>query len=286
MVVFVGHVNSKSMGRESFQEINQHAFFGDVAKAVLSPENTDDIPRAAAEAVRRSTDGRPGPVVVQIPRDVSSMDTDAEIPNPSPRAVHLPDADMIAKAVTMIDAAKAPLVIAGEIISNQNASTELTDFVAAGGLPVMSAYRRLDVMANSHACYAGHLEINRFESQLAAIEADLRDRGRFLRLDCVSLSADETMLCIGKQLIHIYPDPEILDRSESDVAIDSDMKPALDALRRHLTPPDAQRAARTEILTTIFSRSLNRAISRLMAMSTWRALLTPWTASSTRKPPS
>ena len=44
MVVFVGHVNSKSMGRESFQEINQHAFFGEVAKAVLSPENTDDIP--------------------------------------------------------------------------------------------------------------------------------------------------------------------------------------------------------------------------------------------------
>ena len=251
MVVFVGHVNSKSMGRESFQEINQHAFFGEVAKAVLSPENTEDIPRAAAEAVRLSTDGRPGPVVVQIPRDVSSMDTDAEIPNPSPRAVHVPDADMIAKAVTMIDAAKAPLVIAGEIISNQNASIELTDFVAAGGLPVMSAYRRLDVMANSHACYAGHLEINRFESQLAAIEACDLVIAVGSRLDGVT-SADETMLCIGKPLIHIYPDPEILDRFESDVAIDSDMKPALDALRRHLAPPDAQRAARTEILHNDF----------------------------------
>ena len=251
MVVFVGHVNSKSMGRESFQEINQHAFFGEVAKAVLSPENTDDIPRAAAEAVRLSTDGRPGPVVVQIPRDVSSMDTDAEIPNPSPRTVHLPDADMIAKAVTMIDAAKAPLVIAGEIISNQNASIELTDFVAAGGLPVMSAYRRLDVMANSHACYAGHLEINRFESQLAAIEACDLVIAVGSRLDGIT-SADETMLCIGKPLIHVYPDPEILDRFESDAAIDSDMKPALDALRRHLAPPDAQRAARTEILHNDF----------------------------------
>ena len=37
MVVFVGHVNSHAMGRESFQEIDQHAFFGSVAKAVLSP---------------------------------------------------------------------------------------------------------------------------------------------------------------------------------------------------------------------------------------------------------
>jgi acetolactate synthase-1/2/3 large subunit len=137
------------------------------------------------------------------------------------------------------------------MISNQNASTELTDFVAAGGLPVMSAYRRLDVMANSHACYAGHLEINRFESQLAAIEACDLVIAVGSRLDGVT-SADETMLCIGKQLIHIYPDPEILDRFESDVAIDSDMKPALDALRRHLAPPDVQRAARTETLHNEF----------------------------------
>ena len=52
MVVFVGHVNAKSMGRESFQEINQHAFFSAVAKAVLSPKDTNDIPRVTAEAVR------------------------------------------------------------------------------------------------------------------------------------------------------------------------------------------------------------------------------------------
>jgi acetolactate synthase-1/2/3 large subunit len=251
MVVFVGHVNAKSMGRESFQEINQHAFFGEVAKAVLSPKNTDDIARTTAEAIRLSMDGRPGPIVVQIPRDVSSMDTDTEIPEPTPRKTHTPDPELINRAAKMIDAAEAPLIIAGEMITNQNASTELTDFAATGSLPVMSAYRRLDVMANSHVCYAGHLEINRFESQLAAIEACDLVVAVGSRLDGIT-SADETMLCVGKPLVHIYPDPNILARFESDVSIDSDMKPALDALQKKLAPPSAARVARTEELHNSF----------------------------------
>ena len=251
MVVFVGHVNAKSMGRESFQEINQHAFFGEVAKAVLSPKNTDDIPHATAEAIRLSTDGRPGPIVVQIPRDVSSMETHTVIPEPTPRTPHTPDPKLIDQAAKIIDAAEAPLIIAGEMISNQNASTELTDFAATGSLPVMSAYRRLDVMANSHVCYAGHLEINRFESQLAAIEACDLVVAIGSRLDGIT-SADETMLCVGKPLVHIYPDSNILARFESDVSIDSDMKPALDALRKKLAPPSASRIARTQELHNSF----------------------------------
>ena len=251
MVVFVGHVNAKSMGRESFQEINQHAFFGEVAKAVLSPKNTDDIPHATAEAIRLSTDGRPGPIVVQIPRDVSSMETRTAIPEPTPRTPHTPDPKLINQAAKIIDAAEAPLIIAGEMISNQNASIELTDFAATGSLPVMSAYRRLDVMANSHVCYAGHLEINRFESQLAAIEACDLVVAIGSRLDGIT-SADETMLCVGKPLVHIYPDSNILARFESDVSIDSDMKPALDALRKKLAPPSAARIARTQELHNSF----------------------------------
>ena len=236
-------------GPRSFQEINQHAFFGEVAKAVLSPENTDDIPALLqgrsplygwTAGSGRGANSEMSHRWIRTPRFQ---------PEPARRTRTRCRYDR--KSRDHDRRCKAPLVIAGEIISNQNASTELTVFVAAGGLPVMSAYRRLDVMANSHACYAGHLEINRFESQLAAIEACDLVIAVGSRLDGIT-SADETMLCIGKQLIHIYPDPEILDRFESDVAIDSDMKPALDALRRHLTPPDAQRAARTEILHNDF----------------------------------
>ncbi len=251
MVVFVGHVNSHAMGRESFQEIDQHAFFGSVAKAVLSPKTVDDIPAVAAEAVRLSIDGRPGPVVVQIPRDTSSTDTEAAIPGPAARTVHAPDAALIAQAAALIDTAKAPLVVAGEMISNQDASAALTEFVAAAGLPVMSAYRRLDVMANSHDSYAGHLEINRFDSQLQAIEDCDLVIAIGSRLDGIT-SADDTMFSTGKPLIHVYPDAGVLGRFESDVALDADMAPALSALTAAVTAPDDARRARTTALHQSF----------------------------------
>jgi len=251
MVVFVGHVNTKSMGRESFQEIDQHAFFGAVAKEVLSPKDTDDIARVTAEAVRLSTDGRPGPVVVQIPRDVSSMDTNMPIPAPTARAPHLPDARLVDQAITMIDAANAPLVVAGEMISNQDAVEALTKFTEKTGIPVMSAYRRLDVMANSHDCYAGHLEINRFEIQLEAIEQSDLIIAVGTRLDGIT-SADETVFCNGKPLIHLYPDTEILGRFDSDVAIDTDMELGLKDLTRKLAPANNARRTRTAKLHDSF----------------------------------
>ena len=247
MLVFVGHVNSGSMGREAFQEIDQRSFFGSVAKAVLATEDTDDITRITAEAFRLSMEGRPGPVIVQIPRDVSSNETAASILQPGPRETRDPEVELIAKAIIMIDAAKAPLVVAGEMVCNQDASQALMDFADAAGLPVMSAYRRLDVMANGHPCYAGHLEINRFESQLRTIEECDLVISVGSRLDGIT-TADDTMLSRGKPLIHIYPDRTVLGRFESDLAIDADMVPTMTALTAKISAPNAARRSQTASL--------------------------------------
>ena len=142
MLVFVGHVNSASMGRESFQEIDQRAFFGSVAKAVLATEDVDAIPALTADAVRLATEGRPGPVIVQIPRDVSSSDTDAAVLQPVARSDRAPQAQLIERAAAMISTAKRPLVIAGEMISNQDASQALTEFADARRMMSLPASRR------------------------------------------------------------------------------------------------------------------------------------------------
>lgn len=253
MITFIGHVNSRSMGREAFQEIDQHAFFGSVAKAVLSTEKADDIARVTSQAIDLSMDGRPGPVVVQIPRDVSSMDTHELIPKSTNRRVHKPKQTLIDQAAIKINNSKTPLIVAGEMIANHDASDELTALAETGMLPVMSAYRRLDVIANSHPCYAGHLEINRFDDQLAAIEACDLVIAIGSRLDGIT-SADDTMLSFGKPLIHIYPDRCVLDRFNSDVTINADMKPALKALKAKILQPDSTRQTRTEFLHNSFMK--------------------------------
>ena len=251
LLLFVGHVNSHVMGKEGFQEVDQRQFMGGVAKAVLQPETPDDIARVTAEAVRLSTDGRPGPIVVQIPRDVAAADTEAAIPAPTARVPHLPEADGIAAAATMIDEATAPLVVAGEMIANQDANAALAGFAAAAGVPVMSAYRRQDVMANSHPNYAGHLEINRVAYQVEAIEAADLVIAVGTRLDGIT-TADNTVFSVGKPHIHIHPDREVLDRFSADPKIDADMAPALNALADRVGAPDAARQARTAALHDAF----------------------------------
>ena len=86
MLLFVGHVRSTSQGKEAFQEIDQAAMFSPIAKAVLQPNNSDQIATVTAQAVALSTAGRPGPVVVVLPRDLTDGPVNnLGVPKPVPR---------------------------------------------------------------------------------------------------------------------------------------------------------------------------------------------------------
>ncbi len=247
LLMFTGHVNSWSKGSEAFQEIDQHLFFGSVAKAVLEPEGVGDISHITAEAVTLATSGRPGPVVVQLPRDVTSDDTEDTIVSPQTPTARTPDAAAIAEAARLIDAAERPLAIAGEMIVNQDASPALAVLVEKAGLPVMAAYRRQDALANANGAYAGHLEINRPDWQIAAIaEADLVIAVGS-RLDAIT-TADNTALPEAAALIHIYPDAQVLARFSGRPAIEADMTPTLEALTDAVGPAPPARRQRQEEL--------------------------------------
>ena len=74
MVLFIGQIPSTHKGREAFQEIDYQAMFGIIAKAVIEPTGPDDVARATAEALDTARVGRPGPVVVPLPEDVTEND--------------------------------------------------------------------------------------------------------------------------------------------------------------------------------------------------------------------
>ena len=106
--------------------------------------------------------GRPGPVVLVMPKDISDGDAGApEVPQPVPRATLLPDAEAVAAAARLVDAARRPIVIAGELIAFEGAGAALSDFAAASGAAVTAAYRCQDAISNDDPAYIGHLEINR-----------------------------------------------------------------------------------------------------------------------------
>ncbi|MDP6874111.1 MAG: thiamine pyrophosphate-binding protein [Alphaproteobacteria bacterium] len=234
MLLFVGHVRSTSQGREAFQEIDQAAMFRPIAKAVLQPNNSDQIAAVTAQAVALSMAGRPGPVVVVLPRDLTDgAVSDATIPIPRPRQAVTPDADTLGRAAQMLAQAERPLLLSGEIIAIQDASAALMALAEAMGAPVMSSYRRQDTFPNEHPAYAGHLEINRLPYQQAALnDADLLISVGG-RMDGIT-SEDGALPRNHQRFLQIYPEAEVLARCQSDLSLLSDPAAACTALTERL----------------------------------------------------
>ena len=76
MVLLVGQVSRNARGREAGQEIDYGSFFGSIAKWVIEINDPKQIPRIMSRAFHIARTGRPGPVVVALPRDVTESDTD------------------------------------------------------------------------------------------------------------------------------------------------------------------------------------------------------------------
>jgi acetolactate synthase-1/2/3 large subunit len=243
LLLFVGHVRTRSKGREAFQEIDHHRMFAPVAKAVMEPESAADIQRVTGQAVHESMAGRPGPVVVVLPRDITEARVDDALPAAPMDTTrpHVP-AESIQDALDAVSAAQFPIIIAGEIVSHERAENVLVEFAEKLVAPVVTAYRQMDVFPNHHPAYAGHLDINR-----AAFQRDAFARADLVlaigtRLDGIT-TEDYSLLRAGQRLVHLYPDKEVLECAAADVAIYSDVTSALTRLHRELDDFPAERAA-------------------------------------------
>jgi acetolactate synthase I/II/III large subunit len=243
MVLFVGQIPSRHKGREAFQEIDYQAMFGTIAKAVIEPSGPADVARATAEALDTARSGRPGPVVVPLPEDVTENDAgDPAIPRPAAQSMPAPDADAVAKAADLIARAKRPIVVAGEMVTYHNAQGSLTRFAEAAGAGVFTSFRRQDAHDNDGPAYIGHLGLGR-----AAFQRQAWDDCDVVvvagnRLDAIT-SEDYQLLRDDQTLIHIHADPAVLNHwREADVAIAADTGAALDAIAAALPPPTNERA--------------------------------------------
>jgi len=242
LVFFMGQVPRASRGRESFQEIDPHTVFASMAKAVLEPESADEVAEVTARALRIASSGRPGPVVVSLPRDI----TEAEVTRAPaeadgrPEPMPAPAEAALERASALIAEASRPLIVAGEAVLYENCGMLLGAFAEACGTPVFAAYRRQDVLANDHPHYAGHLEINRVAYQRHALtRADLI-LAVGSRLDAIT-DENHTLIQSHQKLLQIYPDAEVLGRKEADVAIEAGIAAALEALIARLPAPPAAR---------------------------------------------
>ena len=245
LVLFIGHVRTRSKGREAFQEIDHHVMFSPVAKAVMEPESVDDIRPVVARAVRASVCGRPGPVVVVLPRDITEAQVGERVTTPiSAPGQSAPTEDSIESAARLIANAHFPVIIAGEMVLHGHAEEALVEFADALAAPVLCAYRQMDVFPNVHPAYAGHMDINRAAFQRAAFARSDLIIAIGTRLDGIT-TEDYSLIRPDQRLVHLYPDDEVLERCGADAPLADDIAFALKALSRRIDDvPDDRRTWR------------------------------------------
>jgi acetolactate synthase-1/2/3 large subunit len=237
VLLFVGHVPTHAKGREAFQEIDYHRMYAPIAKAVLEPVTAADVAECTARAARLSVAGRPGPVVVVLPEDVTEGDAGAApIPTAPPRLPAAPAPDGVREAARLVASARHPIVIAGEMVAFEDASAPLVRFAEASGAGVVTAWRRQDTFPNDHPAYLGHFGIGRPPFQREAWAACDLVIAVGTRLDDIT-TEEFTLLRADQRLVHIHADPGILARWRADVPLAADTGAALVALAEAVGGP-------------------------------------------------
>src|SRR5437870_7987638 len=128
LVLLVGQVSRAARGREAGQEIDYTHFFGSIAKWVVEINEPKHVPRVMTRAFYLARTGRPGPVVVSLPRDMLEENADISLINPYPSAKPNPHPNLIADMIMPLHPAKNPIMHAGPCLQHSGARPELIDF--------------------------------------------------------------------------------------------------------------------------------------------------------------
>lgn len=205
-----------------------------ITKYNYQVRETADIPRIITEAVHIATTGRPGPVVIDLPKDISALETDfiysPEVNLPSYQPTVEPNDMQIKKILKQLSKAKKPVLLAGGGISYAEAATELNEFAERYQIPVVTSLLGQGTIATSHPLFLGMGGMHgSFAANIAMTEADfmISIGSRFDD----RLTGNPKTFAKNAKVAHIDIDPaEIGKIISADIPVVGDAKKALQML--------------------------------------------------------
>jgi acetolactate synthase-1/2/3 large subunit len=203
---------------------------------VIEINDPKQIPRVVNRAFHIARTGRPGPVVVALPRDVIESNTEMAMVDPYPAVKPNPDPAAIETLIGRINAAHRPVLLIGSGTQYANAWQEVIDFAEKFQLPVLTSYKRQDAFPNNHPNYAGNLlTSNKHAQNLAYQESDLLIvLGSRLNQQT---TAGFTFPRPGQPFVHIDAAEETIGQNaRPEVGIVADAKQALLAALKNPAP--------------------------------------------------
>ncbi len=241
LVVITGQVSREMIGNDAFQEADVTGITRPITKHNYLVQDIDDLARIIREAFYIASTGRPGPVVIDVPVDISRGETKFHYPESVSIRSYKPVTEghprQIEKACKLIENAKRPIVYAGGGVILSGASEELRTFVKKTGIPItttlmgLGAYPETDPlslkMLGMHGTYYANHAVNECDL-LIAIGARFDDR----------VTGKVAEFAPHAQVIHIDIDPSSVQKSvRVDVPIVGDCKNVLTQLNNIVKAP-------------------------------------------------
>ena len=246
MIVISGQTVTWMLGKDAFQEADIFGITIPVVKHNYLVKETNALPRIAREAHHIATTGRPGPVLIDIPKDISSgiftgeMNPPFQLPGYDPKSSFEIDPTAVKAAAELIAQAKRPVILAGQGGMISRADKELRYLAETLGAPVTSTLLGKGVFPETHPLSLGMLGMHGTAyANKAMIECDL--------LINVGSRFDDRIIgnpakfCSSAKIIHIDIDPaEAGKMIQPDIMIVGDAKAVLAEINEKIGPLETE----------------------------------------------
>lgn len=236
LIVFTGQVASSGIGKDAFQEADILGLTIPITKYNYQVRKVEDLPKVIKEAFHIATTGRKGPVVIDLPKDITLDETPvkkiADVHIPSYQPNYMPHPNQIKKVVTAINQASKPVFLIGAGIHHSDGTTEFRELLENSKIPVVSTLLGLGIVPTDNDLFLGMGGMHgSYAANQALMEADLLiNIGS--RFDDRLASCPES-LAKDKTIIHVDIDPaEIGKIIPTDIPIVGDAKEVIRLLNK------------------------------------------------------
>ncbi len=219
LVVISGNVTRDSLGTDAFQETDMIGVSRPIVKHSFMVQNPQDIPEIVKKAFYIAMTGRPGPVVIDIPKDVTDPSIKFEYKYPETVKIrsYIPPAKghsgQIKKAVDILLAAKRPIIYSGGGVIQGDGSELLTQLVRKLGYPVTNTLMGLGAYPSPDKLFLGMLGMHgTYEANMTMHEADviLAIGARF---DDRVTNSNVRKFCPDATILHVDIDPASISKT-------------------------------------------------------------------------
>ncbi len=240
MVVITGQVGRAAIGTDAFQECDTTGITLPITKHNYLVMHASEIPRVIKEAFYIANTGRPGPVLVDIPKDVFTEVAEFEYPEeidlPGYKPTLRPHSGQVRRAANLIEKAERPVILAGHGVILSRAYDELLELAEKAQIPVVTTLLGVSGFPTGHVLSAGWPGMHGMAYASLAIEESDLLIALGMRFDD-RITGDTSTFAVNSKKIHVDIDPsEIGKNIDVDVPIVGDIKLVLQALNKRVKP--------------------------------------------------